>query len=73
MVLKPDGGEVYVISPETHGLQAVNTWTHEMGDYMMLGSAPADGLIVSDASENVRLRNRAAGPRDAPRRRQPAG
>jgi YVTN family beta-propeller protein len=60
MVLKPDGGEVYVISPETHGLQAVNTWTHEMGVYMMLGSAPADGLIVSDGSE-MYVADRAAG------------
>src|SRR6266568_378882 len=40
MLLKPDGGELYVISPEAHGLQAINTWTHEVGDYMELGSAP---------------------------------
>src|SRR6266403_3177330 len=38
MLLKPDGGELYVISPEAHGLQAINTWTHEVGDYMVLGS-----------------------------------
>jgi len=25
MLLKPDGGELYVISPEAHGLQAINT------------------------------------------------
>jgi len=31
-----------------------------MGDYMMLGSAPADGLIVSDASE-MYVADRAAG------------
>src|SRR5260370_29481895 len=40
MLLKPDGGELYVISPEAHGLQAINTETHEVGDYMVLGSAP---------------------------------
>jgi YVTN family beta-propeller protein len=51
MLLKPDGGELYVISPEAHGLQAINTWTHEVGDYMVLGSAPTRGLLLSDASE----------------------
>src|SRR6266481_3182315 len=51
MLLKPDGGELYVISPESHGLQAINTWTHEVGDYVMLGSAPARGVLFPDASE----------------------
>ena len=51
MLLKPDGGELYVISPEAHGLQAINTWTHEVGDYMVLGSAPTRGVLLSDASE----------------------
>ncbi len=60
MILKPDGGELYVISPDTHGLQAVNTWTHEMGDYMMLGSAPFSGIITEDADE-MYVADRAAG------------
>jgi DNA-binding beta-propeller fold protein YncE len=51
MILKPDGGELYVISPESHGLQAINTWTHEVGDYVLLGSAPTYGLLSPDASE----------------------
>ena len=50
MLLKPDGGELYVISPEAHGLQAINTWTHEVGDYMVLGSTPTRGVLSSDAS-----------------------
>ena len=50
MLLKPDGGELYVISAEAHGLQAINTWTHEVGDYMVLGSAPTRGILSSDAS-----------------------
>jgi len=50
MLLKPDGGELYVISPEAHGLQAINTWTHEVGDYMVLGSAPTRGVLSADAS-----------------------
>jgi DNA-binding beta-propeller fold protein YncE len=51
MLLKPDGGELYVISPEAHGLQAINTWTHEVGDYVQLGSAPTHGVLYPDASE----------------------
>jgi len=50
MLLKPDGGELYVISPEAHGLQAINTWTHEVGDTMELGSAPNCGVLSADAS-----------------------
>jgi DNA-binding beta-propeller fold protein YncE len=51
MILKPDGGELYVISPESHGLQAINTWTHEVGDYVLLGSAPSYAALLPDASE----------------------
>ena len=51
MLLKPDGGELYVISPEAHGLQVINTWTHEVGDYVLLGSAPTHGALFPDASE----------------------
>src|SRR5262249_20787287 len=40
MILKPDGGELYVLSPEAHGLQVINTFTHEVGDYVVIGSAP---------------------------------
>jgi YVTN family beta-propeller protein len=51
ILLKPDGGELYAISPEAHGLQAVNTWTHELGDTMILGSAPTYAIINFDISE----------------------
>jgi YVTN family beta-propeller protein len=50
MLLKPDGGELYLISPEAHGLQVVNTATHEVGDYMVLGSAPTRAVLSADAS-----------------------
>jgi YVTN family beta-propeller protein len=50
MILKPDGGELFVISPEAHGLQVINTETHEVGDYMVLGSAPTRGVLSADAS-----------------------
>jgi YVTN family beta-propeller protein len=39
-----------VISPDAHGLQVINTWTHEVGDYMVLGSAPTRGVLSADAS-----------------------
>jgi len=51
MILKPDGGELYVISPEAHGLQAINTWTHEVGDYVELGSAPTRGVLLPDTAQ----------------------
>jgi DNA-binding beta-propeller fold protein YncE len=50
MLLKPDGGELYVISPEAHGLQVINTWTHEVGDTMVLGSTPTRGVLSADGS-----------------------
>jgi YVTN family beta-propeller protein len=51
MLLKPDGGELFVISPDAHGLQAINTWTHEVADTMLLGSAPTTAIITPDESE----------------------
>jgi DNA-binding beta-propeller fold protein YncE len=51
MILKPDGGELYVLSPESHGLQAINTWTHEVGDYLVLGSTPTRGALLADTGE----------------------
>jgi DNA-binding beta-propeller fold protein YncE len=58
--MKPDGGELYVISPEAHVLEAINTWTHEVGDTMLLGSAPASAILTEDASE-MYVADRAAG------------
>src|SRR5260370_30682630 len=51
MILKPDGGELYVLSPESHGLQAINTWTHEVGDFVVLGSAPTRGAFLADTGQ----------------------
>jgi len=60
MLMKPDGGELYVISPEAHVLEAINTWTHEIGDTMLLGYAPASAILLEDASE-MYVADRAAG------------
>jgi YVTN family beta-propeller protein len=49
MILKPDGGELYVISPESHGLQVINTETHEVGDFVVLGDTPTRGVLSVDA------------------------
>jgi len=31
-------------------LQVVNTWTHEVGDYLMLGDSPTRGILSADSS-----------------------
>ncbi len=49
MILKPDGGELYVISPESHGLQVINTETHEVGDFVVIGDTPTRGVLSIDA------------------------
>jgi DNA-binding beta-propeller fold protein YncE len=50
MILKPDGGELYVIAPDSHGLQAINTWTHEVGDFVVVGDSPTRGTLSADAN-----------------------
>jgi YVTN family beta-propeller protein len=49
LLLKPDGGELYVPSPDAHGLMIVNTATNEVGDYMLLGLEPDAGVLTADA------------------------
>jgi len=49
LVLKPDGGELYVPTPESHGLAILNTWTNEVADYFLLGYAPARAVLTADA------------------------
>jgi len=39
MILKPDGGELYVLVAGIARTAAINTWTHEVGDYVVLGSS----------------------------------
>src|SRR5438105_14332085 len=50
MLLEPDGVELYVMTPDCHGLHVVNTWTHEVGDYLMLGDSPTRGILSADSS-----------------------
>jgi len=42
---------LYVLSPDAHGLQVINTSTHEVGDYMELGSAPIRGALLPDTGQ----------------------
>ena len=59
---KPDGGELYLISPEAHGLQVINTrHPTKSEDYMdprfrtphrAILSADASVMYVSDATAN---------------------
>jgi len=49
----------------------INTWTHEVGDYMVLGSAPTRGVLSADGS-TLYVSDSAAGhiiPVDLPNRR----
>jgi YVTN family beta-propeller protein len=49
LILKPDGGELYVPSPDAHGLMIVNTATNEVGDYLLLGLEPTAGVLTGDS------------------------
>lgn len=50
LLMKPDGGEVYVLSSDTHGLTVIDTWTNEIGDFVMLGADPAGGAVSGDGT-----------------------
>jgi YVTN family beta-propeller protein len=50
LLVKPDGGELYVMAPEMHGLEILNTWTTDVAESMVLGSAPSRGALTSDSS-----------------------
>jgi YVTN family beta-propeller protein len=60
LVLKPDGGELYVPVPESHGVTIINTTTNEIAEHIVLGNAPVRGaisqngqtLFVADAGGN---------------------
>jgi YVTN family beta-propeller protein len=36
--------------PSSHGLEIIDTWRTEISESMILGSAPTDGTMTSDAS-----------------------
>ena len=36
LLLKPDGGELYVSVPGSHGLEIINTWRTEISESMIL-------------------------------------
>jgi YVTN family beta-propeller protein len=58
LILKSDGGELYIPSGDAHGLLIVNTLTNEVSDFLLLGMSPAAGtfsaadqrLYVSDSA-----------------------
>jgi DNA-binding beta-propeller fold protein YncE len=50
LVLKPDGGELYVPSSDAHGLLIVNTEANEVGDFLLLlGMSPTAATLTEDA------------------------
>jgi YVTN family beta-propeller protein len=60
LLLKPDGGELYVNVPDSHGLEIINTWRTEISESMVLGLSPSDGTMTDDAAL-VYISDRAAG------------
>jgi YVTN family beta-propeller protein len=60
LVLKSDGGELYIPSPGSHGLTIVNTWTNEIADFVLLGSAPGRATLTAD-DETLYVTDAAAG------------
>jgi DNA-binding beta-propeller fold protein YncE len=50
LILKPDGGELYVPVSNAHGLLVVNTMTNEVGDFLILGMSPSAGTLAPDAA-----------------------
>ena len=46
LILKPDGGELYIPSAQTHGLLIVNTQTNEVADFLLLGMSPTSGALA---------------------------
>ena len=48
LILKPDGGELYITASDTNGLLVLNTQTNEVGDFLMLGSSPSSGTLKAD-------------------------
>jgi DNA-binding beta-propeller fold protein YncE len=49
LILKPDGGELYIPSSNAHGLLIVNTATNEVGDFLLLGMSPSAGTLSTDS------------------------
>jgi len=47
LVLKPDGGELYVPSPEAHSLTILNTWSNEVAEHLVVGYAPSYGTLTT--------------------------
>src|SRR5205823_856344 len=43
MILKPDGGELYVTVPDLHVIEIINTWTTEIAESMLVGLTPESG------------------------------
>ena len=50
LLMKPDGGEVYVLSPDTHGMTVINTQTNDVGDFVELGDDPVAGVVTRSGS-----------------------
>ena len=55
LILKPDGGELYIPSSESHGLLIVNTETNEVGDFRLLGHVADAGRARARNGDALRV------------------
>ena len=48
LVLKPDGGEIFVTNEKSDTVSEIATGTNEVGGASLIGSHPADGVVSAD-------------------------
>ena len=50
LVLKPDGGEIFVCNFDSDSISEINTYTNEVGGAYLVGAHPAFGIVSTDNS-----------------------
>jgi YVTN family beta-propeller protein len=50
LVLKPDGGEIFVLNQSANTISEIATGTNEVGGATLIGVQPEDGLVSADNS-----------------------
>jgi len=48
LVLKPDGGEVFVCNAQSNSVSEISTPTNDVGGATLMGAGPAHGIVSSD-------------------------
>ena len=50
LVMKPDGGEIFVSNSASDSISEIATWTNEVGGTYTIGSGPVRGIVSQDNS-----------------------